>query len=464
MSRKGTFVAVLVALPGVVWGALVAPLVETEEIVYSFIDANNGAGPLWNYGSTNLVRIGEDIYISGLDTLQDEPPLNNTRCRLWRRDVNGWQSFALPESGATREPCPLVAFPTRRELFLSANPTLNSRGTAGRGPAKPAILRFAADDALMSPTLSHPAWRAGAAASFTEHSYRSFAADGARGALILFQNVGNDYAEWTYRNGSGEWSFQGQLKWPWGSDFEPARPVRLAYPNVLLANQTFHFVGVSNILEPVASWRAFKRELTGKSWDYVFRRLFYTWTKDIARPGASTWVELANRDKTAGKITPGDLWVAADGRVHVVWDEMALDMRLRSQFFPHEKQRWELNYAVLHEGKLESRITLLAVDEGDSNPTPRLPRFHITPEGRLFVFFYVNGIDPAGNRISENRIMEINQHGTVGPAIKVPLAKPLNMYMTATSRAGTTPSKFLDLLGVAPAEPNEIRYVRVKVE
>jgi len=148
--------------------------------------------------------------------------------------------------------------------------------------------------------------------------------------------------------------------------------------------------------------------------------------------------------------------------VHVVWEETALDARLRNRFFPHEKQRWELNHAVLSMGEIVARHTLAAVDEGNPAPIAHLPRFHITPDRRLFVFFYVGGADQAGNTVSENRMLEINRDGPIGPVIKVPLVTPLNMYMTASPRAGSRPSRYLDLLGTAPGKPNIIRYARVK--
>lgn len=438
--------------------------VEIEETIYYFSEANNGAGPLWDHGSTNIVRIGENIFVSGLDTLKDIPPLNNTQCRIWRRDDKEWKSVALPVSGHTREPCPLVTFPLKREIFLSANPTLNPPGLAGAGPAKPSILRFHADDVTMTPTVLSPSWRNDGPLFFTEHSYRSFAADGQNGELILFQNVGNDYAEWTFRNEKGDWSFSGKLKWPWGGEYNPARSIRLAYPNILLANRSMHFVGVSNIVEPNDIWRDYKMELTKRKWDYVFRRLFYTWTPDVSNQDFVEWIEIANLEETGGRINLGDMWRASDGCVHVVWDETTLDQRLRSKFIQNQKQSYKLKYAVLCDGKLKSKHDLMVTEEGESNVIPYLPRLHATPDGKLFAFFYVSGFDSVGNNISENRIVEVNSNGTIGQVNRIPFHKPFGIYMTANSRTGSSPSPFIDLIGMEPGKSNEIRYARVKLK
>ncbi|MHC4353972.1 MAG: hypothetical protein ACYS0H_14785, partial [Planctomycetota bacterium] len=190
---------------------------------------------------------------------------------------------------------------------------------------------------------------------FTEHSYRSFAADGPNHELILFQNVGYTHAEWAFLDRNGRWSAQGRLKWPWGAEYEKPQPIRVCYPNVAIKNREVHFCGVSDIIEPNPQWRAFKKEITGRNWDYDFRRLFYTWSPDITTDKFKPWVEIASREKTCGWIMPCDLWPAPDGDVHILWTERALDERLREKFFPAEKQSHSLKYAVVRDGKIVLR-------------------------------------------------------------------------------------------------------------
>jgi len=62
------------------------PVVELEEDVYRYEPADNGAGPMWCSGSTCLVRIGDDVFASGLETLKDGKPLNNCRWTLFQRE------------------------------------------------------------------------------------------------------------------------------------------------------------------------------------------------------------------------------------------------------------------------------------------------------------------------------------------------------------------------------------------
>jgi hypothetical protein len=437
-----------------------SPVVEAEEVVYTFTNANNGAGPTWCHGNTSLVRCGDALLASGIETLADVKPYNNVRWMLFARTEKGWELQQADPIGRTREPCPLVAFPDGRVL-LSVNPTLAPRGAEGGGPARPAVLQFQAADPKAPPQELLPTWDG--QPQFTEHSYRSFVADAPNRELILFNKIGYTHAEWSFLDRSGQWSACGKLKWPWGAEYDTPEPVRVCYPAVALKNRAVYFCGVSDVVEPYQVWRAYKKQLTGQEWDYDFRRLFFTWCPDITTGKFSEWVEVASRDKTCGWIFPCDLWVAPDGAAHILWTERALDERLRAKFFPKEKQTYALNYAVLREGKVAFRRTLLLGGEGASAETPGEGRFQVTPDNRLFVFYYVSGRDPKGRRISENRLMELYPDGTGSGQIRVPLAHPVTSFFTATVRGGSPPSNVLEAFGPRADQGNAMCYARVRL-
>lgn len=442
-------------------GGEVAPLslaVEYEGDVYSYQPADNGAGPLWCAGSTCLVRMGGRVFASGLETIADAKPLHNCRWLLFALGADGREQLLADPVGRTREPAPLAAFHDGR-FFLSANPTLTPDSYSG--PARPEILQFDASDPRRPSATLLPGWRGQPA--FTEHSYRSFAADGERGELVLFQNIGYGHAEWAFRNRQGDWTAAGQLKWPWGAEYAKPQPIRVCYPNVALRNRAVHFCGVSDIVEPNLEWRAFKKELTGREWDYDFRRLFYTWTPDITGGEFKPWLEIASREATCGWIMPGDLWIDGAGDVHLVWSERVIDERLRERFFPDAKQSHAVNYAVVRDGEVLLRRTVAIAEEGGSRETPGGPRFQPTPDGRLFVVFYVSGADPAGKAVSENRVVEVRPGGEIGEARVLPLSKPFSQFFTATVRAGSPPSNTLDMLGQPASGGHVIRYARVRL-
>ncbi len=439
------------------------PVVEAEENVYSYEDARNGAGPMWCSGSTCLVRAGTNVFVSGLETLRGVPPLNNCRWLLLGREAQGWRRLRAAPVGLTREPCPLAVFPPDR-VFLSDDPTLAPNRPAG--PSRPGLLEFSTANINAPRASSFPEWRG--APEFTEYTYRSLAADGEAKELILFANAGQETntswgVNWSFFDRTGIWAAKGELRWPFGNNYSPPRPIRICFPNVLLRDRALHFCGVSTIAEPNAAWREFKAGLKNSGSDYDSRRLFYIFSADITTGVFQDWVEIASREQTAGRITPGDLWLDDEGTVHLVWAEQAIDERLREKFFPTAKQSHAINYARVRNGVVTLRRTLALAEEGGSQEIPSAPRFQITPEGRIFVFYFVQGRDAVGKTVSENRLLEILRDGTPTEPVTVPLQHPLNSYFTATPRAGSARSNTLDLLGLRVESPTTVSYARVRL-
>lgn len=460
MSSGGVVVVGLLLALARGAGALEA-VVEVEEDVYRYEPANNGAGPMWCGGSTCIVRVGEVVYATGLETLPGEKPLNNCRWVLWRRDAQGWKRWYVDPEGRTREPAPVVTSGAGGVL-VSVNPTLNPPGREGGGPAEPAVFEFAAGAGGSVPAGEPGPVRRSLTwdgqPRFSEHSYRSFAADRGPGSWIVFQNIDYTHAEWTFRDGATGTSSAGRLKWPWGGEYARPQPIRVCYPNVALRGKAVHFCGVSDIIDPNPAWRAYKKELTGREWDYDFRRLFYTWTPDVAGEPFRDWIELASREATCGGVSPCDLWVAPDGAVLVLWTERAIDERLRAKFFPAAKQSHSLGLAVIREGRVVARRTLLESREEAPGPVAGAARFQALADGRLVMLRYVSGSGGAGNEL-----VPVALDGTPGEAVRVALAKAFVSYFTATPRAGSAASDVIDVFGVRAGTENTIGYARIRV-
>jgi len=433
--------------------------IEIEEEVFRYEPAQNGSMPLWCMGDSCIVRAGNELFASGLETIPGAKILHNVRWMLFRRAAKGWELVCKDEQGRTREPCPLAGYSDGR-VFLSANPTLTPPDTYD-GPAQPQVFQFSATDPMSPPKILLPQWSE--PITLNEHSYRHFVADGENHELILFQNLEWDRAYWSFLDRSGRWSASGKLMWPWGAEYEEPQAIRICYCNVQLRDRAVYVWGTSDIPEPVKVWKEFKFKLTDRRWDYDFRRLFFSWTPDIPREPFRPWIEVANREKTAGHMQNCDLWVAPDGLVHLLWRDQSVDVRLRPQFFPNEKLTHGVHYAALRDGKVVAQKTIAEGGDGISDELPEWGRFHVTADGRLFVILVVLNKDSSGKELAENRLVEIGPDGNIGPAVKLDLKHPLKLFFTTTPRGGSPPSDTMELFGECVEEPCVMRYTRIQL-
>ena len=464
--------------------------VEDESSVYAGMCPRNGSSPMWCYGNTCIVRIDGDVFVSGHEKLDRFDPPNDCRWTLFKKAAKGWELQQADAQGRTREPCPLVALPGKR-LFLSGNPTLLGPDVTGGGPSHPEILAFDVDTDAAYRTLI-PAWEG--RPSFTEHSYRSFAADREGGELILFQNVGYTHAEWGLLTEDAEWH-TGRLYWPpyKEKNMAPygATHARVNYSVVVLKDRAVHFFGASAF----DTWRRVRTpELAGRQFGNRFRKLYYAWTEDITQSGFRDWIEIDNTFDDGGWAFAGDLHLDAEGTLHLLWYRAPINRLFRDEHFPDMERRYAICYATLRDGVVNYRRTLVEAEEGLDGLIPTniesedsvlpwkikgrkvvedpisTPRFQVTPDGRLFVIYYVSGTGPDNERVSENRILELYSDGSASRPVGIPLEHPLTEFFTATVRAGCEPSFTIDLLGYRRGgfglftdSPTTLSYAQVSV-
>ena len=450
-----------------------SPVVEIEEEVYSYVPANNGASPTWCIGAPVLVRIGEDLFATGLETIPDAEPLHNVRWTFYRRTADGWQLQHTDPVGRTREPCPLVGFPDGR-LLMSANPTLVPDQRAG--PARPELVEFHAARPKDPFKIHLPQWDG--EPEFREHSYRFFAADAANAEVIMLNQIGYSHKEWALRKRDGTWAAGRLINIPSREGDIHAyqrggKLHRYNYGSVVLRDREVHVTGCVSY----ANWdRMGEKELEellgGESARQRLgslanrRRMMYAWTPDITTTPFSEWLEVGSTMATGGWLFPGDLWVAPDGAVHILWYEGPLDRRLRDERFPDIKLTHAIKHAIVREGKLVHRGTLLEGGEGLGGEIPGTthPRFQITPDHRLLAVYYVSGTNARGEPVSENRLTELLPDGAMKEPVVLPLEHPFRVLFTATPRGGSPPSTTLDLFGVRAAGPaHTLCYARVRL-
>ena len=413
--------------------------VEVEEEVYTFTPPNNGSGPLWSAGCTQIARMGDDVYISEMETGEGVPRLCNTRWRLLRRAADGWECVAQPDGYRQREPCPLAVLPGG-PLFLNVNDSTQPPGTE-YGPCEPALIAFPFGGPEAAQRRLAPDWGT-PPPYYTDHSYRGFAADPARRQLLMLNiDAKTSVQHACLLSEDGKTLANASVSFP----------IRACYPQATLRDGAAYVFAVGDIVEPVKEWREYKFEQTKQTWDYVFRILYFTWTPGGVSSGFSAPVEIANVDATAGNVRNQDLWISPEGASFLLYTEQEVaSPLLRDRFFPGKSVASSLKLAVVKDGEVVSRRTLLA---GGPATEAGCARFHAAPDGSLYAVLYVGGAD-AGNKL-----MQILPELENPPLLPIPLKSPMGAFCLAGVRAGNAPSSLVDMHGHTGG--NTMAYARI---
>ncbi len=419
--------------------------VAAEETVYTYVNPNNGSGPLWSFGCTQIVRMGEDVIVSEMETGEDAPLLSNTRWRLRQRASDGWRVLAEADAYLQREPCS-VATVSDNTLLLYVNDLITEPGTM-YGPCKPHLLKFVLSEELtpLAPEQVLPDW--GEPTYFTDHSYRGFAADRNSGQSLMLNIDAQTSKQHASLIGLGGATL---------ANTSITFPIRSCYPQVALIGNSAHVLAISDIIEPVETWRNYKQEQTGREWDYVFRILYYTHAPDLLTGGFIEPIEIANVEATAGHIRNQDLWINEAGEAYILYTEREVQSELmRDQFFPVKSIVDSLHLAVVRDGKVQSRHVLI---EGTPDNVPGNARFHVSEDGTLFAVLYIAGSD-SGNKLMQ--IMPIDEPKSL---IDIPLESPMSNFCLASVRAGNLPSNHIDLHGQTASATMGYAHVRILQE
>lgn len=447
---RSAYLNALVLLLSTVVLEAAEPRVEVEEPVTRVEPANNGAGPMWCYGSTTIARDGDEVFVSVIETGKDVPPLCNTRWQLWHRSRDAWKLEQSEKEFRQREPCPIGIFPGR-SVFLSVNPSTQPPGTK-YGACQPQVLEFPTDSLDASPRVHPPAWSEGT--YFTDHSYRGFAADGVTRELLLLNinaQTGDQFV--SFADHEGKWHAYGKIHFP----------IRSCYPQVALRNRTAHVMAIGDIVEPNEEWRKLKFEKLKSNWDYVFRRLFYTCSPDVANKPFGEPIEIDTVEKTAGSISNLDMYVDATGSAHLLYIRRPHQHEfIRDKYFAGEPMTWSLEYRVVRAGKIVGGSTLTSTPAARaSGIAPAFARFHVDAREKLWVILAGQPIDKGvGGKFGmfAGRVESLTERPVFIP---LRMEHPFNNFFTNTTRGGSKPSDLIDLFGTTDDPP--LRYARVRL-
>jgi len=425
-------------------------IIEVEEVVTTYTDPNNGANPLWCYGSNILVRLGQEVFLSVTETGKDIDRRCNTRWQLWHRTDAGWNMVNQEEDYWQREPCPIAALPNG-PVFMSVNPSLQTP-EAPHDACRPLVLVFDPKHPEATPRQEEPAWLA--KPRFTYHSYRGFTVDTLRQEVLLLNIDAKTRAQQvSLRNAEGVWQAKKTIVFP----------IRSCYQQVALQNRAAHVLAIGDIVEPVEEWKKLKFAKFNRKWDYVFRRLFYTYTPDITTTPFIEPVELDTVEKTAGHITNLDLHIDTLGQAHVLYLKRPIQYDfMRDKYFIGQPMTCHLEYMVLQGSKVIQHRTLAETSSDAKDVVPTYGRFHVAANGDLYVVVAGNGPDGSSSSVFGNFIGRIGTGNDSQALVRLEMKHPFRTFFTNTPRGGSRPSDTIDLFGVSDDGP-KLRYARVRL-
>jgi hypothetical protein len=222
-------------------------------------------------------------------------------------------------------------------------------------------------------------------------------------------------------------------------------------------------MAIGDIVEPVAEWRKLKYEKLKRDWDYVFRRLFYTYTDNIRSTGFSDPIEIDTVEATCGHISNLDLYVDTTGAAHLLYLKRPHQFEfIRDKYFPDEAMTAYLEHVIVKDGKVLSRRTLAERPGGPTDFESSFGRFHISGVGELYIIAAGTSIEK-GQRTYGNFLGRVPAGKNKPKFERIELKHPFGNFFTNTPRGGSKPSDVIDIFGIANDNPN-LRYARIRIE
>jgi hypothetical protein len=222
-------------------------------------------------------------------------------------------------------------------------------------------------------------------------------------------------------------------------------------------------MAISDIVEPVEEWKKLKYEKLKSDWDYVFRRLLYTYTDNIRTTGFIAPIEIDTVEKTGGHIRNLDMYIDQTGAAHLLYTKQPHQYDfIRDKYFPGEAITAYLEYVIVKDGKVLSRRTLAEKPGGPTGFEPSFGRFHISSTGELYIIAAGTSIE-IGQRTYGNFLGRISTGKDKLKFERIELKHPFGNFFTNTPRGGSKPADIIDIFGTANDNPN-LRYARIRIE
>lgn len=340
---------------------------------------NNGAGPMWTYGNSCLLRVGDRVFFTTNYVQEDRAPQNNTCMVLYEKNGSApWRQVFCDEGRFQREPCQLLYLGDDR-LALFTAPTRESyppQTVTSVVPACPMVYVFdisgevkkCGEIVLPWDEPDYP---------FRSHTYRGCARDALTGNLF-FDCI-------YYLPGTDGFHCYSVLD----DQFRPIRMSKLDFPerglyhNVVMHGGETYLFALTGVKEKNEEWAAYKEQMGG--FDWVFQKLYMKYTPDITRQEFGPAQVVCDVSATGGWVSNMDCCRAGDDVLFLTEERNIDEAYMRDRFLPDLPLRSELVLYRYRGGSCVGRVVVDAWDEGDGPRPLYAGVLHTAADGRVYV-------------------------------------------------------------------------------
>ena len=323
----------------------------------------NGAGPMWSYGNSCVVRVGDRVFFTTNLVEEGREPHNNTSMVLYeKKDGGPWRQVYDDAGLYQREPCQLLYLGDGR-LALFTAPTRDSyppEEITAVVPSVPKVYLFDITDGVKKCGELVLPWDE-ADYPFRSHTYRGCARDAVTGSLffdcIYYPPDTDGFHCYSVLDAS----------------FRPIRMSKLEFPerglyhNVAVRGGETYLFATTGVKELHEDRAAYKEQMGG--FDWVCQKLYMKYTPDVTKEEFGPTQVVCDLSATSGWVSNLDCCFDGDDVLFLAEEKNIDEAYMRDRFFPQEKLKSELVLYRYRGGSCTARTTVDVWNEGEG-PRP----------------------------------------------------------------------------------------------
>lgn len=395
---------------------------------------DNGTQPSWSRGNSTIVRVGTRVFVTNAHVHPRRKPYNRTTLEIWEKEDGGTWNLVFEDTGVyQREPSP-IAYIGNNKLAVTANVPAAEHAEDEETmdtDCIPTLYIFDISGPVKRELVMRLPWDRDDY-TFWEHSYRGFAYDQKRRNLFL-DNIEYDDDRFCYTLLDRDLNCIrcGKLNFP----------ARCCYHTIAIQDGETYLFAIQDIKEPVAQWRDYKRQMTGRQWDYDFRKIYLNYCADIEHADFEPSVLICDRDATCGWMACLDCCFDKNGNMMLlVSGQNVYPSFMRERFFPDVPPESTLELFRFSKGKMIDHQIINRSSDG-MLAYGYNGFFHTAENGDVYLIWCKN-MDVQGDTVSKGTYLSRTDDLSAPP---VRLMDETGCLTGSKTRLGAAPSNAIDI-------------------